>query len=315
MTYITDTQPALSSSWLSSGATSFSYKMSTSDRNTDVTERASTSKEKADKIVDKRGKTNSVVWKWFGFLRSDKLSVLCKMCRRVVLTSSGNTSNLFHHLKQFHPTEHSESQKMRHHKSLSQPIPEPSPSPPPPSPTPTVSKEKSMQQTQMAAFMPYDKQSKRHKDITKAVTNFLAKDMMLFSMVENVGFRKMMSVIDPRYKLPGRKYFSHTAKPALYGEVRDRVEEQLKSVSYFATTADLWSSRTSEPYLSLTIHFIDKDWNLVSLCLQMVYFPEDCTGEAIAAGLADALASWGSARTASSASPQIAGPISSKPLS
>ncbi len=64
MTYITDTQPALSSSWLSSG-----------DRSTDVTERASTSKEKADKIVDKRGKTNSVVWKWFGFLRSDKLQV------------------------------------------------------------------------------------------------------------------------------------------------------------------------------------------------------------------------------------------------
>lgn len=150
-----------------------------------------------------------------------------------------------------------------------------------------------MQQTQMAVFMPYDKQSKRHKDITKAVTNFLAKDMMPLSTVENVGFRKMMSVIDPRYELPGRKYFSRTAIPALYGEVRDRVEEQLKSVSYFATTADLWSSRTSEPYLSLTVHFIDKYWNLVSLCLQTVYFPEDHTGEAIAAGLSDALASWG----------------------
>ncbi|XP_072563330.1 E3 SUMO-protein ligase ZBED1-like [Paramormyrops kingsleyae] len=213
------------------------------------------------------------------------------MCRRVVPTSSGNTSNLFHHLKQFHPIEHTESQKMRHHKSLSQPVP--GPSPPPPSPSPTPKPEKSMKQTQMAAFLPYDKQSKRHKDITRAVTNFLAKDMMPFSMVDSVGFRKMMSVIDPRFELPSRKYFSRTAIPALYSEVRDRVEEQLKSVSYFATTADLWSSRTSEPYLSLTVHFIDKGWNLVSLCLQTVYFPEDHTGEAIAAGLADALASWG----------------------
>ncbi|XP_059410212.1 E3 SUMO-protein ligase ZBED1-like [Carassius carassius] len=181
---------------------------------------------------------------------------------------------------------------MRHYKSLSQ-QPVPQTTPPSSSPTPVVSKEKPMQQTQIAAFMPYDKQSKRHKDITKAVTNFLAKDMMPFTTVENVGFRKMISIIDPRYELPGRKYFSRAAIPALYGEVRERVEEQLKSVSYFTTTADLWSSRTSEPYLSLTVHFIDQDWKLVSLCLQTVYFPEDHTGESIAAGLADALASWG----------------------
>ncbi|KAL6473716.1 hypothetical protein MHYP_G00172770 [Metynnis hypsauchen] len=268
--------------------------MTTADRDTNVTERASTSDYKADEIVDKRGKTNSVVWKWFGYRRSDKLqvSVCCRMCRRVVPTSSGNTSNLFHHLKQFHSTEYSESLKMRHHKSLSQPVPETSPAPPP-SPAGVSSKEKPTQQTLIAAFMPYDKQSRHHKDITKAVTNFLAKDMMPFTTVENVGFRKMMSVIDPRYELPGRRYFSRTAIPELYGEVRERVEEKLKSASYFATTADLWSSRTSEPYMSLTVHFIDKDWSLVSLCLQTVYFPEDHTGEAIAAGLADALASWG----------------------
>ncbi len=53
--------------------------MSTPDLNTDVTEQASSSKEKAEEIVDKRGKTNSVVWKWFGFLRSDKLQVSVSM--------------------------------------------------------------------------------------------------------------------------------------------------------------------------------------------------------------------------------------------
>ncbi|KAL6465735.1 hypothetical protein MHYP_G00258680 [Metynnis hypsauchen] len=70
--------------------------------------------------------------------------------------------------------------------------------------------------------------------------------MMPFTTVENVGFRKMMSVIDPKYELPGRRYFSHTAIPKLYGEVRERVEEQLKSASYFATTADLWSKTVNQ---------------------------------------------------------------------
>ncbi|RXN03168.1 heat shock 75 mitochondrial [Labeo rohita] len=45
--------------------------MSTPDRNTDVDEQASTSK-KEDKVVDKRGKTNSVVWKCFGFLSEEQ---------------------------------------------------------------------------------------------------------------------------------------------------------------------------------------------------------------------------------------------------
>ena len=149
-----------------------------------------------------------MVWKWFGYGRSAKpqVSVCCNMCCRVVPTSSRNTSNLFHHLKQFHSTEYSESLKMRHHISLSQPIPETSPAPPP-SPAGVSSKEKPTQQTRIAAFTPYDQQSKRHKDITKAGTNFLAKHMLPFSTVENVGFRKMMSVIDPRHELPGRRYF------------------------------------------------------------------------------------------------------------
>ena len=112
-----------------------------------------------------------MVWTWFGFRKSDKLQVsaCCKLCRRVVPTSCGNTSNLFQHLKQFHYIEHSESQKMRHQKRSSQPVPKTSPAS-------ASAKENPMQQSPVVAFMPYDKQSKRHTDITKAVTNFLAND-------------------------------------------------------------------------------------------------------------------------------------------
>ena len=56
----------------------------------------------------------------------------------------------------------------------------------------------------------------------------------------------------------------------------------------FATISDLWSSRTSKPYLSLAIHFID-DWKLKSTCFQSNYRPEDHTGELIAHDLKEAL--------------------------
>ncbi|XP_017555590.1 E3 SUMO-protein ligase ZBED1-like [Pygocentrus nattereri] len=198
------------------------------------------------------------------------------MCRRVVPTSSGSSTR----------QNEGKSVKMRHHKSLSQPVPETSPAPPP-SPAGVLSKGNPTQQTRIAAFMPYDKQAKRHKDSTKAVTDFLAKDMMPFTTVENVGFRKMISVIHPRYELPGRRCSSI---PKLYGAVRERVEEQLKSASFLRPQL---TCGQAEPYMSLKVHFIDKDWKLVSLCLQTVYFPEEHTGEAVAAGLADALVSWG----------------------
>lgn len=47
-----------------------------------------------------------------------------------------------------------------------------------------------------------------------------------------------------------------------------------------------------EPYLSLTIRFINDDWELESHCLQTSFFPEDHTAELIAEGLLEALQSW-----------------------
>ena len=117
--------------------------------------------------------------------------------------------------------------------------------------------------------------------------------MMPMSTVEKDGFKKLINVLDQRYNLPGRKYFSKTALPRLYEECQGNLEIQLGCVKYFATTTDLWSSRTSEPCMSLTIHFVDEQWALQSRCLQTAYFPEDHTAEIISQGLEDALASWG----------------------
>ncbi|KAM4592381.1 E3 SUMO-protein ligase ZBED1-like [Odontesthes bonariensis] len=80
--------------------------------------------------------------------------------------------------------------------------------------------------------------------------------------------------------------------PYEQSKCRAKLEHQIQKVQFFATTSDLWSSRTSEPYLSLTIHYID-NWKLCSATLQATYFPEDHTGELIAQGLRDALESWG----------------------
>ena len=96
--------------------------------------------------------------------------------------------------------------------------------------------------------------------------------------VEKTGFKELVRTLDPRYVIPSRKHFSEVELPRLYGERRGAIEKELRSVLFFATTTDMWSSRTTQPYMSLTTHYI-KDWTLCSKCLQTSYFPEDHTGE------------------------------------
>ena len=66
---------------------------------------------------------------------------------------------------------------------------------------------------------------------------------------------------------------SHTALPKLYAECREKVKQLNTDFTYFATTTDLWYSRTSEPYIILTIHYIDKEWNLLNKCFKHHNFP------------------------------------------
>lgn len=45
----------------------------------------------------------------------------------------------------------------------------------------------------------------------------------------------------------------------MYIHVRDTVVMlALKEAEFFSATTDLWTSATSEPYMTLTVHFVDK---------------------------------------------------------
>ncbi|KAI3355862.1 hypothetical protein L3Q82_004415 [Scortum barcoo] len=87
--------------------------------------------------------------------------------------------------------------------------------------------------------------------------------------------RHLLNVLDPRYKLPGRKHFSEVVLPHLYNTTRAKVTKKLEDMQFFSATTDLWSSHTMEPYLSLTVHFITDKWSLENACLQTSFFPSD----------------------------------------
>ncbi|XP_036957921.1 E3 SUMO-protein ligase ZBED1-like [Acanthopagrus latus] len=235
----------------------------------------------SEDLVPRRGST-SLAWKWFGFEKTDvgQNTVICKICRKAIAVKQSSTTNLFHHLRTNHSKEYEEYEKLRDSAAQDKPS------------RPAV---QHTQQTLAESFsrkVPYDRKSQRWQDITNAITKFIAKEMLPMQLVEGKSFIELLNVLDARYTVPSRKYFSGTALTTLYDKTRKAVMSEVQEVKHFATTTDLWSSRTSEPYLSLTVHFIDESWKLRSYCLQTSHFPDAHTGEIIALGLKDALASW-----------------------
>ncbi|XP_053298983.1 E3 SUMO-protein ligase ZBED1 [Pleuronectes platessa] len=232
-----------------------------------------------DLVVKKN--CTSAIWSYFGFRSDDVLQtqVLCKTCRTAVATSRGNTTNLHHHLQHNHKELHEQFKASQTTKPK----------------TLSSSKSKTLQQSisqSFACVTPYEKTSKRHGEITEAITRYLAKDMMPINTVTKDGFVSLIRKLDRRYSIPSRNYFSQVAIPKMYDTCRKTVESELGQIEHYACTTDLWSSRTTEPYISLTVHFLDQDFELKTRCLQTAYFPGEHTGENIACGLREALTSW-----------------------
>lgn len=67
----------------------------------------------------------------------------------------------------------------------------------------------------------------------------------------------------------------------------------ISSADYVALTTDMWSSsNTMTPYMSITAHYIDKDWVLQSNCLGTIYVPESHTADYLADSILECIKEW-----------------------
>ena len=108
--------------------------------------------------------------------------------------------------------------------------------------------------------------------------------------VEKPAFRGMLKEFDSHF--PVEAIFHELLFPTLYEQTRSSVAAEVQEIEFFSATTDLWSSKTMEPYLSYTIHYVGSDWQMHSRCLQTSFCSEDHTGENLAAALRASLESW-----------------------
>ncbi|KAK9195172.1 hypothetical protein WN943_003291 [Citrus x changshan-huyou] len=80
----------------------------------------------------------------------------------------------------------------------------------------------------------------------------------------------------------------------MYNREKIKIRSMLEEApSRICLTTDLWTSITTDGYLCLTAHFIDKGWNLQKKVLNFCEMPTPHTGVALAEKILSLLCEWG----------------------
>nr|XP_044996788.1 zinc finger BED domain-containing protein 4 [Jaculus jaculus]XP_045009004.1 zinc finger BED domain-containing protein 4 [Jaculus jaculus] len=194
-------------------------------------------------------KKTSKLWNHFSICSADSTKVVCLHCGRTISrgkkpTNLG-TSCLLRHLQRFHghvlKTDVSEAT-----------VPC----------SPGIRGPPSMETLGASSFCDttekfYDSHPVAKK-ITSLIAEMIALDLQPYSFVDNVGFNRLLEYLKPQYSLPSPSYFSRTAIPGMYDNVKQIIMSHLKEaesgVVHF--TSGIWMSSQTREYLTLTAHWV-----------------------------------------------------------
>ncbi|XP_043737181.1 zinc finger BED domain-containing protein 4 [Cervus elaphus] len=194
-------------------------------------------------------KKTSKLWNHFSICSADPTKVVCLHCGRTISrgkkpTNLG-TSCLLRHLQRFH------GGALKPEGAWAAPPSSPGGQAPlgPPSAGAAASDEGS------------EKFYESHpvaKKITSLIAEMIALDLQPYSLVDNVGFNRLLAYLKPQYSLPPPAYFSRTAIPGMYEDVKHvimaHLQEAESGVVHF--TSGIWMSSQTREYLTLTAHWV-----------------------------------------------------------
>ncbi|XP_077972379.1 zinc finger BED domain-containing protein 4-like [Styela clava] len=122
----------------------------------------------------------------------------------------------------------------------------------------------------------------------------IATDNRPFAIVQDDGFRRLIETIEPRYALKTEKYFRTEMLPQIYELVSQKIMTLVVTENAgdgLAFTTDCWSGPT-ESLISLTVHFINCNWERFQIVLNIKAMHGSHTGEYIGTTFLDLLQQW-----------------------
>lgn len=121
----------------------------------------------------------------------------------------------------------------------------------------------------------------------------IVKDLQPLSVVEQKGFKNLIKTLDPRYRMPSRTFAMGEKIPSLYEECCSKVKRCLDAAHSVVLTTDMWTSRATEAYLTVTAHIIDKNWKMQAYVLETSSFSGKHSADGICSELQRITEEWG----------------------
>ena len=220
---------------------------------------------------------SSHIWKLFTKLEGNGDRSKCNTCNKEYASRGGTTSALINHLKANHKELH--QQYLAETKSKS--------NPPKKRPGELAANQPSMKQKKIEDCIP-ESENALNDAITDTIVDFLADSGIAFRVVGLDSFHKLMRIANRRIKLKHPVTYSRIVKvraEEIRKDILDIISTVKTDLSCISFTTDMWTSRAGDPFMSLTMHFIDKNWQLHRWTPYVAPFPARHTGSNIALGL------------------------------
>ena len=112
------------------------------------------------------------------------------------------------------------------------------------------------------------------------------------STVTHKAYIEHMHIIDPEFIVPGERKIRMMIAQS-YGYNKNKLMQLLKTAQSISLTTDLWSSCSKHGYLGITATWINQDFEIVDVLLEISYFPAPHTAQAIAKTIKNIIQKWG----------------------
>lgn len=216
---------------------------------------------------------------------------ICKKCKKVLVMNKGSTGGLLTHLKFCHTNDFTEyiKQKKLFEESKKRAIDDLDEVEAELGETPTKKIKSVMTQQSLEKFASVKKwplKSEQQNEFDMVLTLSMASCSLPFNVVETEGFQFLVNYLQPRANMKKARTFSKFKLPLAYDNmtkvVMAQIQRDVPHCSGVAVTTDGWTSRSGDPYLSLTLHYIDPAFKLKKVSLKCHHFDSRHTGQAIA---------------------------------
>lgn len=232
-----------------------------------------------DKMMASKRARKAPVWTYMEQISPD--TTVCLVCKDK-LKYNGNTSSMTKHLRTKHPLEYAEMREESVPAAAGIPDGQ-------------RQAEGTLQPTLLQTIQrteSYKNGSPKKKELDRLLMSMIVQDLRPLSIVEDKGFKEFVHGLNPRYELPSRRVLTRTHLPALYEEEVQKVRVELEKAKDTLLTIDIWTSRQTKAFITVTAHFISPEYQCRSFVLDTIRMTVSHTAQNIADEVTNVCRKW-----------------------